>query len=401
MKKEDIFCFVFRVINNLIPKKENQILFESIPDFADNANSFFHYLENKNKEIPKKYSLIWLINDKKFVEELNKKGIKAYSNFSFKGLYYLLRSKYLFLTHNTYARVKSKNQILINLWHGMPLKAIGFMENFKGYTDLSIMKNSFDADDVLIATSTVMKSALASCVYTDPRKIHLTGQPRNDKLFKIINKNKLSKLLKLDLSKYENITIFCPTFRIWDYKNRVDGIPKKGNIFNFENYNETIFNKFLNENKMLLLLKFHPFEEKYFSSKLSKKDENENIQLITNEMLQRYFLDLYDILGIVDILITDYSSVYFDFLILNRPIIFTPTDLDVYSKKRGFLFEPYNFWTPGPKVINFNDFIKELKMCINNPNYYEKERITINNIVNKYQDDRSCERIYDLVFGNK
>ena len=95
-------------------------------------------------------------------------------------------------------------------------------------------------------------------------------------------------------------------------------------------------------------------------------------------------------------MITDYSSVYFDFLLLDRPIIFIPFDIKEYSK-RGFALEPYDFWTPGPKVYSLNELIKELKVFINNPEYYNKERKTVNHLVNTYKDGKSCERVWNLI----
>jgi CDP-glycerol glycerophosphotransferase (TagB/SpsB family) len=176
-------------------------------------------------------------------------------------------------------------------------------------------------------------------------------------------------------------------------------VSKKINIFNFNDYDKTIFHEYLTNHKILFLLKFHPFEEKYYLSKF-KNQENSHVILITKKMLQNEFLDLYDILSAVDVLITDYSSVYFDFLLRNKPVIFCPTDLDEYSKSRGFILEPYDFWTPGPKVKDFKNFLKELTKIIENSNYYKEERELINNIVNKYHDDNSCERVYNLVFEN-
>jgi len=396
MKKEDILRFLFRVINRLIPKNKNQIVFESTPDFSDNVFSIFDYIQN-NERSKDKYSLVWLIYDKKFLKKLKNQNINAYQKFSFKGLYCLLRSKYIFVSHNSFITLKTKNQILINLWHGMPLKTMLFTKPSKDEQNLLKSKDIIDNVDIFIATSMIMKTAIASCFYANPRKIHLTGQPRNDKLFDMTSKEKLSDLLNIDLSNYEKIVIFCPTFRKSKYV--IDGVSKKINIFNFNDYDKTIFHEYLTNHKILFLLKFHPFEEKYYLSKF-KNQENSHVILITKKMLQNEFLDLYDILSAVDVLITDYSSVYFDFLLRNKPVIFCPTDLDEYSKSRGFILEPYDFWTPGPKVKDFKNFLKELTKIIENSNYYKEERELINNIVNKYHDDNSCERVYNLVFEN-
>lgn len=406
MKKEDVLRFIFRIINSLIPKNKKLIIFESIPDFSDNVFSIFSYIQN-NQKFRDEYFLVWLINDEKFLKKLKQKDIVAYQKFSLKGLYHLLRSRYIFVTHNSFITLKTRNQILINLWHGMPLKRMLFANPSVSSQSLSKLKKTIGNVDIFIATSAIMENIIASCFYADPRKIHLTGQPRNDRLFNVKSQKNLSRLLNIDLSNYEKIVIFCPTFRQSKYnidgmpKNNVDGILQKNNIFNFDDYDKSIFLEYLKTNKILFLLKLHPFEEQYYVSKFKNQEHASNIFLITKKMLQEQLIDFYDILNAVDILITDYSSIYFDFLLTNKPIIFSTTDLEEYSKTRGFILEPYDFWTPGPKVNNFKNFLNELTNIINNPNYYKKEREMINCIVNKYQDANSCERVCDLVFGNK
>lgn len=383
-----------RFINKLIPKNEHQIIFESVPDVADNSKAFYEYVINLN--LNQEYNLIWEIYEDTLIPKLNVKGITVVKRNSLKGFFYFFRSKYVVTTHQTFIGIKDSKQLFINLWHGMPLKAMGFAENCADELYLPI--RNYDNNYILLSTSVIMKNALASCFYVDPRKIFVTGQPRNDKLFlKEKSGKNFSKLLKKETNNYNRIVLFTPTFRKWG--SRVEG-ERKGNIFNFKDYNDRIFRKFLEDHNILFLIKMHPFEEEHYS-KFFKKQNNENIIPITSEKLQNNFLDLYDILGALDILITDYSSVYFDFLLLDKPIIFLPTDLEEYSKSRGLLFEPYDFWAPGPKATNFKDFLEELEKCIKNPEYYGKERKLVNDIVNKYQDNKSCERVYNLVFGKE
>lgn len=388
-----------RIINNLVPKKKNQLLFDSNPDFSDNSRAFYDFLINTG--LSKDYNLIWVFNDpnvfyKLSVSDMN---VKAYLKFSFKGIWGILRSKYLFTTHNSFSSVKSRGQILIELWHGMPLKAMSFMAKNEDDAQLKYLKWTFDRNDLFIATSTVMKSALSSCLYVDPRKMHLTGQPRNDKLFHANGLKNLSDALDMDLSPYNKIVLCCPTYRFWESEGKTCGKLKEPEILDFVDYNEAEFQEFLDENKTLFLLKLHPFEEHYYLSRIATTGGN--IRILKSENLLNKFLDLYDILNVVDVLVTDYSSIYFDFLLLNRPMIFINTDVKDYEKSSGFLFEPYNLWTPGSKTIKFRQFLLELKKCLNNPEYYKIEREFLNDIVNKYQDSKSSQRIFDLIFKGK
>jgi CDP-glycerol glycerophosphotransferase len=97
-------------------------------------------------------------------------------------------------------------------------------------------------------------------------------------------------------------------------------------------------------------------------------------------------MDICFILKYTDILITDYSSIYFDFLLHNKPIIFYPYDLEYYkSKDRGLIFD-YDKFTPGPKAYNLNQLKKIIMEVIKNNkehlNIYEPERIELNDKIN-------------------
>ena len=384
------------LLNKFIPKNQHQILFDSLPDFADNSKAFYEYLQTTNPY--PNLRPVWVTSDNRLLEKLSSNGIKSYDKHSFRGFYQFFRSKYIFTTNNTFLEFKSSRQVLVNLWHGMPLKTMGYAEDSKNPL---LPHRSNDDNYALISTSNLMKNVLSSCFYIDARKVHVTGQPRNDKIFSkeksmenlslIINNDRLKDK---ELKDYQKIVLFTPTWRNWEGK--VDG-KSNPDLMNLDDYDDKRFTEFIDENKILFLVKLHPFEEAEYSQILNDKDD---MVLITSNMLQDNLLDLYDILGAVDILITDYSSIYFDFLLLNKPILFIPTDLEEYEKSRGFLFDPYDFWAPGPKALKFTDFLDELKKCIGDEDYYRNERKMVNDILNKYQDSKSSERLYNLVFAD-
>lgn len=375
---------LLRTINYIIPKKKNQILFVSIPDFSDNPKAFFDYISGREE-----YEIIWIAKDPKNI----KSDIKVYKDGSIHGIYQFVRSKYIISSHNYFWELKAKNQFYLNLWHGMPLKGIFFTENGISEKYLKFIKRCVSGNFFMTATSTITRNALVSCFNIDPRKIKIVGQPRNDKLYRFNGYEILNKLLKIEISKYEHIVLFLPTYRIRKNHCKIEGTIIDKNIFDFEDFDKKEFEKFLEKNKILFLLKIHPFEEEQFSNFNCRK----NIQLLNSTELTNANIDLYELLGSVDVLITDYSSVAFDFLLLNRPLIFTPTDLDEYTDKRGFVLEPYDFWTPGPKVLNYKSLQEELKKCIENPKYFQSERDTINLLINHFKDDKSCQRVLKLI----
>jgi len=375
---------ILKTINRLIPKKRNQVLFASVPDFSDNAKIFYDYLINERKL--SKFNFVWLVSDKQRILKFGNLAYQIYYERSIAGLFNIFRSKYIITTHLHYCLFKTRNQFLLNLWHGMPLKAMGFIDKSEDEKSLNKFKKCTNSIDLMIATSPLMKNILVSCFYMDPRKVVITGQPRNDKLFSAKGRANLADIVP-NFSEYDKIVFFIPTFRIWD--DRVEGDPFYNKLFTSEE-----LHSFLKKNRILLILKLHPFEEEKIISQYSFSDKP-NLMLLPNSKLQEKQCDIYDILGGIDILITDYSSIYFDYLLINRPIIFMPVDLEEYSKKRGFVLEPYEFWTPGPKVTTIEKLVEELDVFIQNPDYYMEERKLINSLVNTYSDDHSCERVWE------
>ena len=131
--------------------------------------------------------------------------------------------------------------------------------------------------------------------------------------------------------------------------------------------------EFCRKNNLMFVCKFHPYLT------LSKVSLPENIRLVDSKS------DVYPLLPLCDVLLTDYSSVYFDFLLVDKPIVFYPYDYKKYiSKNRELLFD-YDSMTPGKKVTDENDL------------YTAFEDIMINNI-DDFADVR--QRLRDLSFSN-
>lgn len=367
---------ILKLINNLIHKNNKKIVFISKPDYSDNAKAFYEFVKKKSD-----YSIVWIVEDLKNINNLNSDDVKIYKNYSINAILSILTSKYIFSTHNHFLSIKSKNQKYISLWHGMPLKTIYFLEK------------DFDKNlkfiDYTIATSNIMRLAMSASFNIDPRKVLVTGQPRNDYLFNA--KIDINNLVNLEKHKYNKILLYLPTYRSGVGRN--EGLTNYKNIINIQLYNENNLNEFLNKNNYLLITKLHPAEEgKFKTQEYSNIKELNTKQLIDNE------ISVNELLNSVDLLITDYSSVYFDYLILDRPVLFTNMDEKEYIADRGFVFDNSSFWRPGPKVNNFNDFIKEINILVNDFNYYKKERDLINSLVNVYKDNKSSERVYNQVF---
>lgn len=386
--------FLIKILNIIVPKKDRIVLFYSYPPYAGNCKALYEFIKQKNTRLKS----IWVLNDVESLNNIRKHGIEAYSIKSLTGIKYMLQAKFFFETHpSMFSEIKSKKQVLISLWHGMPLKAMGFIDKTESKKQLMSLRKYARNVDYLISTSQITKNAMVACFHIDPQRVIITGQPRNDKLFNAeLQKSYLSNLLSLfkkSLNDYNGIVMYLPTFRS-GYHGRQEGDSFLSTI---DNNDIEKLQAFLEYNKLLFIIKAHPLEEQLVVKYITEGCSIENILLLTNKMLAEYNIDVYDILGAIDFLITDYSSIYFDYLLLDKPVIFLCSDLRKYETIRGFALTPVDFWMPGPIVINCDELLREMDKFINNNEYFKKERILINRLINYYTDNNSSMRVYNLI----
>lgn len=386
MKK--IIFNIFNLIEKIIPKT-NIIVFNSFPDYSDNSYALFKYM--LKNDCDKRYKIMWLVtnrNPQTLSEEIQKefnKKIKCYKKNSILGLYYYFRAFKVFSTHGIFSFIKIKNNKKINLWHGMPLKTIGFLdEKYKN-------KEKVYNQDYLISTSVLFQEIIAKAFKEEKSKVLVTGQPRNDLFFE---KSNFFIKKKIDKNKYKKIFMWMPTYRqsiVGDI--RLDGIIKNNylGVIPFENIEK--LNSILREKEYFLIIKIHPMD---ILNKINLKEYSNIIILKTND-LENINEQLYPLLGETDALITDYSSVWLDYEILNKPIFFAMDDYEEYKNTRGLLFEDFVDISPYSVIKNYEEFIRFIE------NY---EQVDLNNRkitdkYNKYKDNKSCERIIKYLGLNK
>ncbi|MDI3495894.1 MAG: hypothetical protein PWQ72_2021 [Pseudothermotoga sp.] len=300
----------------------------------------------------------------------------------------VLQSRVIVTTHGPI--IKFRNSINIELWHGFPLKAMCLLENGLSLKEKRISRAKYELVDYFISYSNLFNVLINACVGIEGEKYVITGAPRNDFLFKANGIENLKKIFpNLPTGK---IIFYLPTFRK-GYLDRAEGSFEPLSIFN--KFDLKRFIDFLETNQLILVVKLHPFEEAILQSTDVKFSER--VLLLRNKDLEKNDLDLYELLNCADLLITDYSSVYFDFLLLNRPILFFAPDLEEYEKRRGFLLTPYDFWTPGPKVVEQKEFEREVLKLIYDEKYYEAERKLIKDMVHHYKDGESSARVWKFI----
>jgi len=272
----------------------------------------------------------------------------------------------------------SRRKKLITTWHGFGIKAMFFADSGDTSDKNKILKLNEKTTYFLVSSK--LESALKSKTHLiNPRKFLYIGQPRNDRLLEPASENCLHEKFKT-LPEYKKVVLYGPTYRR----------DKPSEFFPFEDFDLEQFKQFLDEEKILFLLRGHVY------AKGSNRDFfGERILDLSHDVLE----DEYDILPEIDILITDYSSLYTTFLLLNRPMIFVPYDLKEYEGNRGLLLDDYDYWTPGRKVQSYQEFIGALKEIVSGQDVFKSKREDIRKIFHYYQNGNTSEKLLKIMDG--
>ena len=356
--------------------EDKTILYESYHGKSMTGNPYAMYLFMQNDERFKEHTHIWILEDIRDIRDIKEqKNTKFIKRNSLKNAYYLLASKYL-INNTTFLSFvnKRKEQIYINTWHGTPLKTLGKDVKFSYGNARNVTKNLLQADYFIspnqYTTDIFLQSNDIDTLY--PGKIIENGYPRNDLLF-IDNEKKLALKEKLNINNDKKTILYAPTFR--------------GSHLDAESNDKTFID-------FIVALKKR-FEGEYnILTKLHHIDHNE--ELVIDNVSSN--IDTNELLSIVDILITDYSSTAFDFIPLKRPILYYAFDLEAYSQDRGFYFDINEM--PGAVCESQDSVLQEIEnidiFMQNRTEDYKKaaEKFC------KYEDGNVTQQIIDAIFFN-
>ena len=365
MFNDDLKYFIYLIIAlgvsliSIVIPKSDKILFFSRPDYSDNSKYIYQKMLDMN--LNTKLDLIWAVYEKVDATHVKRRSLKY--------LFQMLTSKYIISTHSA-PIWKSRNQIAVFTEHGLPFKASGHLastrlinSSFKQRISLYITSKKID---YLLATSRLHAIILAATWRLAMDKIIITGFPRQDGLF---DKQADKKALKfhIDRNCYAKLILYAPTFRDWNGNDLSDSLLKNKK-----------FLKYLEQNNNLLIYKPHKNTKKY---NLNIKFIHPNIIILENDDLIKKDIHLYELFPVFDVVITDYSSIFYETTLLDIPVIFYVPDIEKYYINRGFIFKPEK-WLPGHMVKNINELLFALNECTTFDPYKEK-RIFIKKDMNQ------------------
>lgn len=281
----------------------------------------------------------------------------------------------------------NKQQIVVDLgYYSCPFKNDLFNKDAPIYMGIDKISEK-DCRYYVCASELSIRLILPTMSIPYEKYLNL-GMCRNDYLFSDKTEDQLRAKLKDSVNYQVNrIILYTPTHR--DYENDKGSTNISRELLGFDADIDSI-NSCLIANECMIICKLHPKQNKEIISKSLPPS------IILHEANEEYGLS--ELMKASDALITDYTSGYFDYLILNKPVIFNFYDVDIYKKTRGFTFEPIESICAGDIVYDENSFKKAISDLDQNEHVNNKHREIIRNMVFSHQDTCSCERIFEFIF---
>ena len=369
-----------------LPVDPEKMFFVSLPSYSDNAKILYQYIRKKDPKPGRTY--VWYLEPEapmpRTIPEDTKFLRRTSRNMPLRVLRELLTSRYVFFTHGGPIKgvPKRDGQTFVNLWHGCGYKAANATEP---YTKMNPFDLALVPGPVFVET----KTAYWGC----PKEAILPiGYPRYDLLLR--GGKRAAAFAKELRGNADKLIFWMPTFR--NTKNEKYAEGKLGRSYDLPLLNSekelTALDRCLAEKNLRLVIKRHPMQLKYSSEGKGL----ENIRFLGNEDLEKAGVELYALLHEADALVSDYSSVSVDFLLLDRTMAFALEDFEAYKAARGFVFEDPLSYMPGHHLYNLGDFCEFLTNVASGRDPFAGERAEVlpkmHNICQNY-----TKRIYETI----
>lgn len=349
--------------------------------FADNSRYMFIY---SSRYTDKK--CVWLSHNKNIVKEIREMGYTAYLAKEPFGVYYGLRAKWhIFdVSISDSSSFSSIGAYWLNLWHGIPIKNISNMikplEKINKKYFLNYVNKEFQY--TIFNSFNIVKENMI--VANQPRNIVFYISAREKEIYETNDEKKILEKLRSIKRQKGKILGYFPTWR-------GQGNEKFMNIDDSQKLKE--MNKILEKNNTYILTKRHTCSFKEYNhsgySKQSEKNE-ETIDSMSNFITMEFNIDLNSVITECDMLISDYSGVIIDYLLMDKPIILYVYDIEIYQKDPGLYYD-YNKFQFGHQVFSMDELIQTLKVYFKNETLFSDEFSQDRHILKKkFFDNDEC-----------
>jgi len=380
---------LFHILDCLFPKEKEKFLFvvKDRTYFSGNLRVVLETYRAKGKE--KLFIYKDGVPSPKLKEELEFLDVTVLSGFTFTTIWHILTSGNIILSHNprdAHLTKKCKNRKIINLWHGVAIKNIELLMSDIEADKLLLLKNNAKLYDMLIASSKQDKQTNMKAFGVPENRVIITGLPR----YEILKPDyQLGMVLKEEEAKIKAIkgnkqlVLFAPTFR----ERGASAIEQIT-----DNEWEQLHH-FAEKSDIIFGIRPHPYDSKYLPENIQ---EYSHFHLFENSD----FTEVNLLLKHTDILIVDFSSIWIDYLLLQKPIVGFSKDYETYLHlERGFIYD-FNAIFPGQFTTTIDVLIEEIQKELHKDNHIiYKEALNMfhtydleYNYANNIYDTIECER---------
>lgn len=363
------------------PVKENVILFETFmaKNYSDSPKYIYEYIAKNHPE----YECVWAINDGAKIPY----GAKTVKRFSFQYAYYLAVSKYLvFNVRPPLWYRKREEQVFLETWHGTPLKRLVFDQEEVTSASPKYKQQFYRQRkdwDFLVSANPFSTKTFRSCFLYEGEMLEY-GYPRNDILY-WPNKDEIAQQLKekLGIPKDKKTILYAPTWR--DDQHYGSGQYKFELALDLKLMKERL------QDDYVVLLRTHH----YISDHIDVSGLGDFVINLSS------YDDISEIYLISDICITDYSSVFFDYANLKRPILFYTYDFDKYKNQlRGFYID-MNTEVPGPLLYTSEQVVQAIEDIDEITEEYKERYDQFYDRFCCYDDGHASEHVAEAMLAKK
>lgn len=344
--------------------------------YSDNSKYLFEWILKYHPEI----HAVWMTTNKAILHELKKQGIPVSHARSWEGLKLISKAAILveILGNADIGGYRPYGATVIQLYHGIGAKKNKWMKTYTGIKSFMYdIVHDCHRESFWMVRSEEDKLTEQSRHGMDDAHVCITGYPRNDNLLRDNSKHLVNVFLEKKFPHHKKI-LYMPTCR------------RFGKSVNPTKLIKSLCeaNEFLKKNHLVMLFKPHNLDMKKFAVRHLSFS---NIVVATDEI----YTDIYGFISCFDALICDYSSLMYDFLLVDKPIVLFTYDIEEYEANEGLL-DSYYSRPCGPMCTTWEETLKVVVSLTNEDTWYTK-RLACKEFFQAYADGKNTERVFEAI----
>jgi CDP-glycerol glycerophosphotransferase len=352
--------------------------------FGGNSKTIYFYLLKNYPQI----KVTWITKNQKVYHQLKAANLPVVKSNSIMGIITLWQAKVGVVTNELRDIALTPFLVLptlklVSLRHGRSVKKVRFAREKHRLALKESWERRYENKLItyVISTSDFVSKIQEKCLLVGKEKHLVTGYPRNDIFFDPSRKRIII------YSKKITSVLYAPTWR--HGRNPTTFFP-------FKDFKHQELISFLVKNKIKLYLRPHKNDlikfpkAVIFLKRLAQASKN--IFLVTHDN----YPDINELLPDFDILISDYSAIYHDWLLLDKPLLFIPYDYEDFKTQNGFLYD-YKKLLPGPIINSSQQLYKEMSHLIRGKDQFKQKRLKLKKLIHKFEDGRASERVAAII----